>query len=305
MQLITIAAALLLAAQPLPHSSDLYVSGFFDSSVQRFFGPRSVAPGAPNGTYARPVARRPWGLAFGPDGNLWVANQQGSPGIVRVSGPFTATPGVAEVVVDGGAFYDLAFGPDGNLYAAGAGPVRRYDVVTHELIDEFTHGYTLAQTRGIAFGPDGNLYVSNYDSCVSGPAGCSGSKGEIVRFDGVTGDFLGIYIASGQGGLRAPWKIAFNARGELFVANWESGNGNILRYPESRAHRAEFIARDGFQPVYLAIGPDQNLYVSNSDSSGASGSVLRFDGRTGALIDVFVPSVNGGPRGLAFAPGSR
>src|SRR5437870_2675650 len=186
MQLITIAAALLFAAQPLPHSSDLYVSGFFDSSVQRFFGPRGVTPGATNGT--RPVARRPWGLAFGPDGNLWVANQQGSPGIVRVSGPFTATPGVADVVVDGGAFYDLAFGPDGNLYAAGAGPVRRYDVVTHEPIDEFTHGYTLAQTRGIAFGPDGNLYVGN--NVYVSNSDSSGASGSVLRFDGRTGALI-------------------------------------------------------------------------------------------------------------------
>jgi len=289
--------ALLLAA--LPHSADLYVSGFFDSSVQRFAGPRSAAPGAAGGTFAKPVARRPWGLAFGPDGALWVANEQGSPAIVRISGPFTATPGVVETIVDDGAFYDLAFGPDGNLYAAGAGPVRRYDVVTHQLIDEFTHGYALAQTRGIAFGPDGDLYVSNYEA---------GVKGEIVRFDGITGDFVGVAVANGYGGLRAPWKIAFNGRGELLVANWESGDGNILRYP-ARLHRgqttAAFITRAGLEPLYLAVGPDRNVYVSTSDNSGASGAVLRFDGRSGAFIDVFVPSVAGGPRGLAFAPGAR
>jgi len=289
--------ALLLAA--LPHSADLYVSGFFDSSVQRFAGPRSAAPGAAAGTFAKPVARRPWGLAFGPDGALWVANEQGAPAIVRISGPFTATPGVVETIVDDGAFYDLAFGPDGNLYAAGAGPVRRYDVVTHQLIDEFTHGYALAQTRGIAFGPDGDLYVSNYEA---------GVKGEIVRFDGITGDFLGVAVANGYGGLRAPWKIAFNGRGELLVANWESGDGNILRYP-ARLHRgqttAAFITRAGLEPLYLAVGPDRNVYVSTSDNSGASGAVLRFDGRSGAFIDVFVPAVAGGPRGLAFAPGAR
>lgn len=292
-------AILFAVLTALPHSADLYVSGFFDSSVQRFAGPRAAAPGAPGGTYARPVARRPWGLAFGPDGALWVANEQGSPAIVRISGPFSAMPGVVETIVEEGAFYDVVFGPDGNLYAAGAGPVRRYDVVTHQLIDEFTHGYALAQTRGIAFGPDGNLYVSNYES---------GVKGEIVRFDGATGDFLGVYVANGHGGLRAPWKLAFNGRGELLVANWESGSGEVLRYP-ARLHRgastAAFITRDDLHPLYLAVGPDQNVYVSSSDNSGASGAVLRFDGRTGAFIDVFAANVAGGPRGLAFAPGAR
>jgi DNA-binding beta-propeller fold protein YncE len=287
-------AILLAVAVALPHSSDLYVAGFFDASVQRFYGPRSATPGVALGTYARPVVRRPWGIAFGPDGALWVANQAGSPAIVRISGPFSATPGVVETIVQDGAFYDLVFGPDGNLYAAGAGPVQRYDVVTHQLIDSFTHGYALVQTRGIAFGPDGNLYVSNYES---------GVKGEIARFDGSTGDFLDVYVTSGRAGLRAPWKIAFNGRGELLVANWESGDGNILRFPTSRKQRGEFITRPGLQPLYLAIGPDQDVYVSSSDGSGSSGSVLRFDGKTGAFVDVFVPAVTGGPRGLAFAPG--
>ena len=57
------------------------------------------------------------------------------------------------------------------------------------------------------------------------------------------------------------------------------------------------------QPLYLTIGPDRNVYVSSSDASGSAGSVLRFNGRTGAFIDVFVPAVDGGPRGLAFALG--
>ena len=283
--------ALLVA---LPHSADLYVSGFFDSSVQRFAGPRAAAPGALAGTFARPVSRRPWGLAFGPDGALWVANQQGSPALVRVTGPFSATPGVVETIVEDGGFYDVAFGPDGNLYAAGAGPVRRYDVVTHQLIDEFTHGYALAQTRGIAFGPDGDLYVSNWD----------GAKGEVVRFDGQTGAFVSVYV----GNLRSPWKIAWNGRGELLVADWLNGDGEILRYP-ARLHRgastAAFITRPGLHPLYLAIGPDQNVYVSSGDNSGSGGSVLRFDGRTGAFIDVFAAGVVGGPRGLAFGAGGR
>src|ERR1043166_7312428 len=96
-------ALLLAVLTALPHSADLYVSGFFDSSVQRFAGPRSAAPGAAGGTFARPVARRPWGLAFGPDGALWVANSQSTPGIVRISGPFSTTPGVVETIADDGA----------------------------------------------------------------------------------------------------------------------------------------------------------------------------------------------------------
>ncbi len=304
---VTLLAAPLFAQTPppLPHSPDLYVSGFFSSSVRRVGGPLSAGAGT-SALFAQAIARRPWGMAFGPDGALYVANQAGSPAIVKLSGPFSDSPGVAETFVADGAFYDLAFGADGNLYAAGAGAVLRYDIITHQLIDTFTHGHTLAEVRGIAFGPDGDLYVSNFDSCVNGPTGCIGSRGEIVRYDGSTGAFAGIYIANGRGGLRAPWKIAFDAMGNLLVANFGVGDSAILRFPPRSGAlfaNATFIRRDGWEPLYLAIGPDRNIYVSSSDESGSAGSVLRFDGRTGAFIDVFVPAVDGGPRGLAFALG--
>jgi DNA-binding beta-propeller fold protein YncE len=295
---VALIVALPLMAQtgpPLPHSPDLYVSGFFSSSVRRVGGPLSAGAGT-SVVFAQPVARRPWGLAFGPDGALYVANQAGSPAIVKISGPFSSTPGVIETFVADGAFYDLAFGADGTLYAGGAGAVLRYDMVSHQLIDTFTRGYTLGEIHGIAFGPDGDLYVSNFDS----------SRGEIVRFDGMTGAFAGIAVANGRGGLHEPWKLAFTPSGDLLVANFGVGDSSILRFTPRSGRliaNAAFIKRDGMEPLYLAIGPDRNIYVSSSDESGSAGSVLRFDGRTGAFIDVFVPSVDGGPRGLAFALG--
>ena len=310
-------AALLLAATsltPLPHSSDLYVSGFFSSSVQRYFGPRSASPGPrpvhtnSSAFYSVPVSRRPWGLAFGPDGNLYVANfGEGSDAIMRVQGPFSPTAGSVSTFVDSGAFFDIAFGPDGNLYAAGHGPVLRYDIVTGGLIDAFTHGHDLAEVHAITFGPDGNLYVASYDSCVSGPSGCTGSKSEIVRFDAITGDFVDVYATSGQAGLAIPWDLAFGPGGALFVATAT----NILRFdrPSSRARAvsnfgsAVFATVQNLTALAIAFGPDGNLYVSNSDGSGSSGGILRFNGRTGAFIDTFIPVVEGGPRGIVFSPG--
>lgn len=320
-----ILAAATLNAQtlpPLPRSPDLYVSGFFSSSVLRYYGPRSVATGArpaPQQTgavYASGIVRRPWGIAFGPDGNAYVANVSGSsPAIVRLDGPFSATPGAAHPLVASGAFYDLAFGPDRNLYAAGRGPVRRYDLVTGEPIDEFTRGYALSETRGIAFGPDGLLYVSNYDSCPATPAGCGVARGEIVRFDAFSGDFVDVWMKSGDGPLMWPWNLAFSAAGDLLIVNWTASDGNNILLAPARPRRGHgvsrrngppaaqvFIAREAWMPLYVAVGPDRNIYVS--DSAG-SGGVLRFDGRTGAFIDAFVQQVEGGPRGITFAPGAR
>ncbi len=300
-------AGLLTAAtllSPLPHSSDLYVSGFFTSSIQRYYGPRSATQGprsvhgGSGATYAQPVTRRPWGIAFGPDGNLYVANfGEGSDAIMRVQGPFSANAGAVSTFVDAGAFFDVAFGPDGNLYAAGHGPVLRFDIVTGALIGEFTHGHELAEVRGIAFGPDGNLYVANYDSV----------RSEIARFDALTGDFVDVYATTGQAGLGLVWDIAFGPDDALFVAN----DTNVLRFerPSARTRAVQnhasavFATYPGLTPLAIAFGPDQNLYVSSSDSSGSGGSILRFDGKTGMFIDVFVPAVAGGPRGIAFASG--
>jgi len=320
--MIALLAMLVLAATPLaplPHSSDLYVSGFFTASVQRFYGPRSAnsgprpAPGRSDSFYTMPVARRPWGLAFGPDGNLYVANYGTfSDAIVRVQGPFSMTAGQATTIVDAGRFFDVAFGPDGNLYASGHGPVLRYDIVTGAPLGEFTRGYTLHEARAMAFGPDGHLYIAHYDSCVTGPAGCIGTLGEIVRFDGLTGDFLDVYVHSGQGGLMWPYDLTFGPGGALFVANTTATTHNILRFDRSARVRAVrnggsavFATHPDLYPLALAFGPDYNLYVSTSDNSGSAGAILRFDGRTGAFIDVFVPSVEGGPRGIAFGVGPR
>src|SRR3569832_1760257 len=107
--MLTLPGCLLLAAviaAPLPHSSDLYVSGFFTASVQRFYGPQSAVqgphplPGHTGALYVMPVTRRPWGLAFGLDGNLYVANYgTGSEAIMRVAGPFSANPGAVSTFV--------------------------------------------------------------------------------------------------------------------------------------------------------------------------------------------------------------
>src|SRR5712692_2060500 len=58
----------------------------------------------------------------------------------------------------------------------------------------------------------------------------------------------------------------------------------------------------------MRFGPDGNLYVRNASFFADTSNVLRYDGKTGAFIDVFVPSVSGlagGVGDLLFGPDGK
>jgi len=310
-----------------PLGVDLYVSGFFAANVQRFEGPLAPSPGAPapapgqsGAVYAPRVSRRPWGVAFGPDGHLYVANQQGAGAIMRVAGPASEAPGAhlpapgqmdAVLVPDGNALA-LTFGPDGKLYAVSGGHVRRYEPATGALIDVFTNGRAPAEASGLLFGPDGHLYVSSFDSCVMDETGCTGSRGEILRYDGQTGAFLGTFVGPGVGGLSLPGGLAWTPAGDLWVT--DANLGAVLRFrgparadagapaPAPGQAGAIFAARESTRPLALAVSPGGELFVSTTDAGGGgAGEVLRFNGTSGEWLATFA-TVEGGPRGLAFFP---
>ncbi|OJT20881.1 hypothetical protein BO221_28700 [Archangium sp. Cb G35] len=190
----------------------------------------------------------------------------------------------------------MTYGPDGNLYIASfeSRNVLRYDGRTGAFLGVFvTPGSGgLGAPNDLIFGPDGHLYVSD---------GFFGTN-SVLRYDGRTGAFLGVF-ASG-GGLSVPQHLAFGPDGNLFV---ESVLGNdVLRYdgrtgaplPAPGESEAVFI-RD-IDPVPLAFGPDGKLYVGTT-----ADDVRRYNGRTGALIDVFVPPGSGGlnsANDLVFGP---
>ncbi len=76
----------------------------------------------------------------------------------------------------------------------------------------------------------------------------------------------------------------------------------MIRYNgQTGAAMGTFASGNGLvAPGGLAFGPDGELYVSDF----ASGSVLRFDGETGAFIDTFIAAGTGGltsPRYLVFS----
>lgn len=147
---------------------------------------------------------------------------------------------------------------------------------------------------GLVFGPDGDLYVA------------SPQTDEILRFDGTTGESLGVFVAAGSGGLDVPaiTSLLFRPDGNLYVPGRDSHN--VLRYNGTTgAFIDEFVTAGSGgldRPKGMVFGPDGNLYVGSSTTD----EVLRYNGTTGAFVDVFVSAQSGGlqePRGLAFGPG--
>lgn len=217
---------------------------------------------------------------------------------------------------------DLTFGPDGNLYVSVGGnsglnlfdPTYPQDSAvlrfspTGEFLGVAAAGNGLTRPYGNAFGPDGNLYVSSFRT------------NEILKFDGQTGGFLGIFASdNNQGlgslnGLNGPNALLFGPDGSLYVttegtANTTTGDlaflysSQVLRYtPEQVAGLAPttipelFIDQPALLPespgfislLGLVLAPDaHSLYVSDF-----AGSIREYD-LAGNLLNVLSTNYTG------------
>lgn len=278
---------LLLAGWSGQARADLLVVSIDSSQVLRY----DENTGAFLGVFAtgRPNDH-PVGMAAGGDGHLYVSITNFGPSfesaILRFDG---RTGALIDTFASGGGIQGpqhLTFGPDGNLYVAsfgGLGPnskIIRYDGMTGAYIDDFVPVGRggLNGAEGLVFGPDGNLYVTSRVS------------NQVLRYDGSTGKFLGVFATGGQNG---PVNLVFGPDGNLYVLNG-NGSSEVLRFDGSTGKLIDVFVREvpgSGDGSSLAFGPDGNLYVT---TAFLGNSVLRFHGSTGQLIDTFVPSGSGG-----------
>lgn len=219
----------------------------------------------------------------------------------------------------------ILIGPDGNLYVLGEESgsdyaVYRYDGTSGDFIDMFIPVSSgLRETKDMLFGPDGNLYITVNEL----PDDFCEESGEVWRFDGATGAFMDVFVASGDGNQAVAEEricevgaLAFMAAGDLLVGNVnddDTDNANILRFDGTTGdYVSTFVATNSnglYDPEYMIFGPDGHLYVSLGEEGPTNqNSVLRFNGTTGAFINLFVSPDSGGidePKGLAFGFDNR
>lgn len=228
----------------------LYVAAEGGDEVLRY-DPATLAPLGPF-VFDDPVTPQdetggldnPTGLAFGPDGNLYVASFE-TDSVLRYDGATGTFLG--DFVPAGGGGLDgpdagLTFGPDGHLYVPSyfTDQVLRFDGGSGAFLDDFVSVQEggLQRPRMLVFRSDGVLFVSGdtsnsvhrYDRAgafmdrffsfvrVTG-FGISPLDGNVyatsvrsnsvVRFDGTTGARIDTFVASGSGGLDDAVFVAF------------------------------------------------------------------------------------------------
>jgi hypothetical protein len=113
--------------------------------------------------FATPTANAgPFGIAAGPDGNLWFTEFQAA----KIGEINPATHAITEFAVPYGP-NGICAGPDGNLWFTGGNEIGMINPTTHA-INEFA---TTSGTTGITAGPDGNLWFTEYGGTSGGYVG--------------------------------------------------------------------------------------------------------------------------------------
>jgi len=295
------------AAQMVPPSDELLLTGFTSASVDRY----DAGDGTLLGELGPGGLAGVLGAAVGLDGRIYVCSETNDR-IVRfdaASGAFVdnfiiddpVTPVDESGGLDGPAA--ILFGRDGFAYVASfnTDSILRYDGETGAFDSVFVTtvpGNLNGPDAGMAFGPDGDLYVPSFFS------------NRVKRYDGVTGAYVGNLVAPPWADIDRPRTVVFPGDGFAYVAS--EGNDKVLKVDAATGQAVveELIADDpgtpqdetgGLNgPTGLAFGPDGLIYVASLHTS----SVLRYE-TDGTFVDEFVPSGLGGvqlPTFLAFRP---
>jgi streptogramin lyase len=186
-------------------------------------------------------------LAFGPDGNLYVANfgSVAQSFVIRYNGTTGAFMDVFVPMGSGGlrGAEGLAFGPDGNLYLTSrvTNQVLRYNGSTGAFLDVFATGGDNGPID-LAFGPDRNLYVLDSSS----------TELSVLRFNGLTGAFIDVFVSKFPGGTDGS-SLVFGPDSDLYVTTGFLGD-SVQRFNGSTGQSLGAFVPSGTGGLATAAG---------------------------------------------------
>ncbi len=236
----------------------------------------------------------PRGITFGPAGDVYVSANAGS--VRHYNGTSGAYLGDVAALPSP---HRVVFGPGGDLFAAQAGSsiIRRFHGRNFQDLGAFA---TLPlgtpdQNIGLAFGPGGELYVGSFNT------------GNVYAFNGTTGADLGytlslpgILVNATEMIVGPPPAAAIVPPSQQIVA-CSYFNSAVLRFDGVTGEFSDAMVPSGsgniIQPTGIALGADNNLYVSSRDNN----KVLKYDGLTGTFLGEFVSQVGAVPNGTGDA----
>jgi hypothetical protein len=307
---LTLGLVLLVTiCSPFVRAQNILVSDVGSNSVKQFDA---------NGNFIKTFAQGgglsvPFGMAYGPDGNLYVASL-GNSSILEYNGSTGAF--ISKFISQGvgGLFYpnQIAFGPkDGSLYVSSysANAVLKYDgPLSGTPGAPSATGHIFASNVNL-LGPTG-LQFANTPIDNQGNATANGdlfvnssTNGQIFRFNGTSGSLVGggayvndpVHLAGSAG-------FTFGANGNLLATSFTApaGGGNpgmqIASYDTSKPGQP-FA---GFFTSGAALNGPADVVYNNNDlrvyvTNYNSGTVYRYDAITGAPADSgrpFISSAN-------------
>jgi streptogramin lyase len=193
----------------------------------------------------------PWGIATGPDGNLWFAERAGKIGEINPT-----THAITEFptpTANSGPVWITA-GPDGNLWFTEftASQIGMINPATHAII-EFATPTANSTPFAITAGPDGNLWFTEI---------FEGGGGNIGEINPTTHAITEYPLPSGGD----PQGIVAGPDGNLWFTEL-LGNKVGMINPTTHAI-AEFpVPTANAYPKGIAVGPDGNLWFTESQAS--------------------------------------
>ncbi len=211
-----------------------------------------------------------WGLAFGPDGRLYLSNQSDDTILA-----YDLNTTQVSVFASGNGLDDprgIAFGPDGNLYVVSIGNQR---ILKFSPSGSYLGVYATITggPQNIVFDEEGDLFVTLF------------TGDSVARIDSDTHQ-VSSFVASGAGGLDGAVGLAFGPDGDLYVSSLNTGQ--ILSFDGTRGEFRRVVVNEG--SGFLPYGV---FFTTNNvgEEAGLAGWPIYVDENRNGRRDASEPSI--------------